>query len=248
MPKGGHVIWFKELFGFEEGNSYSKNQAHFRMEDDEILVCELSPFPRQHVGQFETPSVKELRERLLCSDRGAASTSGLRFEHLAAPVGVVPLIMDPVNTGAVFQAASQFNCLEMTGPGVTPRQGVAIYATDPTQGPKCALACPAATVHRNYLCHGGKGQGETQIDCLAEVGAVVGNEGETYWKMQNGYSLPASTSAMGKLGARLRSEEGLAEAAEVALRVGVHWDAQVRSHSERVETPRRTARSISHRT
>ena len=35
--------------------------------------------------------------------------------------------------GAVFQAASQFNALEMTGPGVSPRQGIAIYATDPTQ-------------------------------------------------------------------------------------------------------------------
>ena len=59
---------------------------------------------------------------------------GPRFRHLATPVGVEPLILDPANAGAVFQAASQFNALEMTGPGVSPRRGVAIYINDPTQG------------------------------------------------------------------------------------------------------------------
>ena len=223
MPKGGHANWFRELFGFEEGNSYSKNQAHFRMDGD-TLVCKTSPYPRQHVGTFETPSVHELRERCAaaaCS--GDVTSAGLRFEHLAAPAGVVPLIMDPSNAGAVFQAASQFNALEMTGPGVSPRQGIAIYANDPTQGPKCALACPAATVYRNYLV-GGKGQGGTQIDCLADVGSVLGNDKEQYWTMQNGYCLPSSPAAMQELASRLRSEDGLAAAAVAALRVGVHWD------------------------
>ena len=59
---------------------------------------------------------------------------GPRFRHLATPVGVEPLILDPANAGAVFQAASQFNALEMTGPGVSPRRGIAIYINDPTQG------------------------------------------------------------------------------------------------------------------
>ena len=65
MPKGGHVNWFRELFGFEEGNSYSKNQAHFRMEGD-VLCCDTAPQAearRQHVGPWSTPSVAELRER-----------------------------------------------------------------------------------------------------------------------------------------------------------------------------------------
>ena len=59
---------------------------------------------------------------------------GPRFRHLATPVGVEPLILDPANAGAVFQAASQFNALEMTGPGVSPRRGIAIYINDSTQG------------------------------------------------------------------------------------------------------------------
>jgi hypothetical protein len=228
MPKGGHVNWFRELFGFEEGNSYSKAQAHFQM-DGEVLVCESAPTAaakRMHVGPWSTPSVAELRERT-SGDAGSHGLGGLKFEHVATPVGVVPLIASADNAGAVFQAASQFNALEMTGPGVTPRQGIAIYATDPTQGPKCALACPAGTVFRNYLV-GGVGQGKDQIDLLADVGAVVGNVGEKMWKMTNGYALPASPSSMGELGRRLTADPHLAAAAETVLRVGVMWDTQVR--------------------
>ena len=119
----------------------------------DVLVCETSRHPRQHVGPFETPQLGELCERLSTAvGADVGSLGSLKFTNLASPVGVVPLIMDPRNAGAVFQAASQFNALEMVGPGVSPRQGVASYAADPTQGPKCAMACPAGTVYRNYLC------------------------------------------------------------------------------------------------
>lgn len=123
--------------------------------------------------------------------------------------------------------ASQFNCLEMTGPAVTPARGIAIYFNDPTQGPKCALACPAGTVFRNYLCQGGKGQDETQIDCLADVAVAVDNAKHQFWKMSNGYALPLSSNAMAKLNKRFNAQEGLIETAEAALRVGVHWDTSV---------------------
>ena len=123
--------------------------------------------------------------------------------------------------------ASQFNCLEMTGPAVAPVEGIAIYANDPTQGPKCALACPAGTVFRNYLCQDGKGQHETQIDCLADVAAVVDNEKHQFWFMFNGYALPTSSSAMSKLSKLFNAQEGLEDAAKAALRIGVHWDTSV---------------------
>ena len=117
----------------------------------------------------------------------------------------------------------------MVGPGVSPRQEIAIYATDPTQSPKCALLCPAGTVFRNYLVNDGKGQGDTQVDTLTDMGAVVGNQqGGAIWKMQNGYALPSSNTTMGALGARLHADSELAAAAEAALRVGVMWDTQVK--------------------
>ena len=227
MPK---PAWFRELYGFEEGPSYSENQAKFSMDGD-FLVCETSAFPRQYVGPFETPTLAELRSRV--AEAGNASPDvGLKFSNLAMSEGVVPLILDPGNAGAVFQAASQFNCLEMTGPAVTPARGIAIYFNDPTQGPKCALSCPAGTVFRNYLCQNGKGQGEEQIDCLADVATVVDNAKHQFWRMSNGYALPGSTTAMAKLSKRFNSQEGLIDAAEAALRVGVHWETSVAPPAE----------------
>jgi hypothetical protein len=77
------------------------------------------------VGRWSTPSLAELRAEL-----GDGETGGLRFKHLPCPTGVEPLILGERNAGAVFQAASQFNALEMVGPGVSPRRGIAIYSND----------------------------------------------------------------------------------------------------------------------
>ena len=227
MPRGASSTrWFEELFGFREGGSYRENRAHFRM-DGEVLCVDGAPKYKQHfVGRWSTPSLAELRAELTRSPEG-----GLRFKHLPTPTGVEPLILNPENAGAVFQAASQFNALEMVGPGVSPRQGIACYSNDPTQGPKCALACPGGTVFRNYLV-GGAGQGDTQIDLLGDVGRVLGNTDERYWTMQNGYAMPV---AMRDLAQTLEASPRLIEEAEAALRVGVHWDTQARPpHTHRV--------------
>uniref|UniRef100_A0A7S3AFC1 Macro domain-containing protein n=1 Tax=Haptolina ericina TaxID=156174 RepID=A0A7S3AFC1_9EUKA len=231
MGKGGSTKWFHDLYGFDEGPSFSKNRAMFRMDGD-TLICPSSPFPHQHVGPFSMPSVAELRDEVAAS-AALLSSGGLHFSHMAAPTGVQSIILDPANAGAVFQAASQFNCLEMVGPGVSPRQGIACYALDPTQGPKCALACPAGTIFRNYLWNG-EGQGVQQIDTLSDVGLVLGNTGQL-WQMQNGYALPTAPSSLSKLNAKLLASPELAAAAEAAVRVGVHWDTQAKPpHTHRV--------------
>ena len=102
-------VWFETLFGFREGSSFAKNRAAFSISPDGFLICNSAPeqSKRMYVGPFETPSLGELRER----SRSCASGDGLRFRHLADPVGVTALIADPANAGAVFMAASQFNCL-----------------------------------------------------------------------------------------------------------------------------------------
>jgi len=172
------MAWFQDTFGFKENRSYQQNRSMFRMEGD-VLVCDTAPpaARRQHVGPFTTPSVAELRadlpeEMVNPQIKKEHALGSLSFCHIGD--NVTSLICDERNADSVFQAASQFNCLEMVGPGVTPRQGITGYAGDPTQGPKCALACPAGTVYRNYLCQGGKGQGDIQIDCLEDVANVFG--------------------------------------------------------------------------
>jgi hypothetical protein len=79
---------------------------------------------------------------------------------------------EAVNAGALFQVASQFNMLEMTGPGIRPEDGVTRYEHDRTQGPACAIAAGAVTIFRNYFAPVGDrlGQSEThQLDGLERV-------------------------------------------------------------------------------
>jgi hypothetical protein len=80
----------------------------------------------------------------------------------------------------------------MTGPDVTPEDGVTRYVHDHTQGPACALAAAAATVYRNYFVPIGGHVGQSrdrQIDCLSDLGAELGNETNDLWEMRNGYAL-----------------------------------------------------------
>ena len=93
-------------------------------------------------------------------------TSGLKFSNV---IGSVKTYIQN-RPGAVFQVASQFNCLEMVGPAVTPNHGITQYVLDKTQGPACALACPGGTLFRNYFVNGsGQGTGGAQINTLSSV-------------------------------------------------------------------------------
>ena len=97
---------------------------------------------RRSINSISWAAGRRRRLAELRAELGDGETGGLRFKHLPTPTGVEPLILDERNAGAVFQAASQFNALEMVGPGVSPRQGIACYSNDPTQGPKCASGVP----------------------------------------------------------------------------------------------------------
>ena len=154
----------------------------------------------------------------------------LRLREVVADVA--RLHADPDNAGAVFQVASQFNLLEMVGPSVTPDQGIAGYAFDHTQGPACAMACAAGTIYRNYLVpFGGQNEGgqigqsaAKQLDMLADLGAVLGNETGDLWQMRNGYALPQS-GGLQKVAQRIAAGDRATLRGRV--RVGVQGDTQV---------------------
>jgi hypothetical protein len=232
--------WFRELFGFDESDNWDENVQHFRMERD-TLVCDSAPgsYKRQLVGAFECKSLTDLRNDLLAKrqivEQLLPKVGGLSFTHLAAPGGVGPLLRDPNNARAIFQVASQFNCLEMKDPTISPKDGIAIYTNDKTQGPACALVCPAATVYRNYLVEhdGNTGQYPTQIDNLSGVGQIVKNDTNKYWTMNNGYALPTSSSKFAELARRFTTETNLAKEAEDALRVGIHWGTSLNPRHNR---------------
>ena len=239
--------WFKTTFGCREPKQYEKVQDAFRVEkNDATGDITLHSIPSNEttgsqprsffVGRFDTPSVGELRERRQSTsdnnNEQCLQSHGLAFRHSVADVGM----LHRQYPGAVFQAASQFNCLEMISPHDTPDQGITGYIFDNTQGPTCALACPAATLYRNYFVNG-NGQGGArgrQIDLLEDVGQTLGNTlassnatSTKYWNMQNGYALPINDHSMADVKAVINAGEVDVQAAKDMLRVGVHWSTSV---------------------
>ena len=137
----GKQDWFNQQFGFAENDlsGFREVQKNFKLDQSKKILTHIAN-NRTLCGKFQTPSVKELLEE---NARRPASKKrrGITFENIVGDV--TELHLDQYNDGAVFQVASQFNCLEMVGPDVTPEDGVTIYSEDETKGPKCATACPA---------------------------------------------------------------------------------------------------------
>ena len=135
--------WFERLTGFRE-ESYEATRAKLRVEGGRLHSLVNGKF--YGVGEFELASLRTLRER-------AASVTGMsgRLKVSVVTGDVREMHQAPEYAGAIVQVASQFNALEMTGPSVSPEQGVTRYVHDRTQGPACAIAAAAATIYRNYF-------------------------------------------------------------------------------------------------
>jgi len=216
------VTWFERLTGFAEE---APDKVRAKLSVDGRTLKSLVNGSVWTCGELETPSLAELRERV----RACGSKAGqISLREIVA--NVQALHADPSNAGALFQVASQFNLLEMVSPNVTPEQGVGIYEHDYTQGPACAIAAGAGTIYRNYfaLVNGRTGQSaDNQIDCLADVGAAMGNSAGQLWKMENGYALAARDGLL-EISKRLRAAgERETDQLRQKLRIGIHWDTQV---------------------
>lgn len=154
-------------------------------------------------GRFETPSIGELRQRVASSGQGAGQARLWVFDG-ASPATDIGSLQATSGDNALFQVASQFNCLEAPGPFVTP---VAHYLSDPTQGPRAAISAFPATLLRHYAAPGADGQrfaqttDRPQIDLLADaLGPGI---------VRNGYF----------------EGEGIANPAAVVETLGTHFDA-----------------------
>lgn len=217
--------WFEQITGFPE-TDYETTRARLRVVNGSLInERDGTGHP---VGTLDLPTLGELRARAA----GIRLTGSLGLSTVRTGAG--ELHADPDNRHATVQVASQFNLLEMVGPGVTPEDGVTRYAYDPTQGPACAIAAGAGTIWRNYLVPVGGRTGQTeevQIDTLADLAGVIARDmgvaqGDL-WRMRNGYALP-DAEMLERIGAHL---SGLDEAGQdrlrELLRVGVHRDVGV---------------------
>jgi hypothetical protein len=215
--------WFEKLTGFQE-MEYAETRAQFEISGQHLISR--ANGRRYAIGELELPSLNELRLR----GADVRVPGRLKVRNLAGDVRRLHANVEFEH--ALFQVASQFNLLEMTGPSVTPEDGVTRYQSDRTQGPACAIAAGAATVYRNYFAPVGDSIGQTsrhQIDALSDLrdalAARLASPKDTLWTMENGYAL-ASRESLKAINTVLRDETE-AEALKGLLRIGIHWDVEV---------------------
>ncbi len=218
--------WFETLTGLRE-SSYKDTQSKLAVEGGRLISNVNGR--NWAIGEFQMVSLAELRARAAqCNPpRGNPRVSLLQGD-------VRQLHTDPAYAGALFQVALQFNALEMTGPNITPEDGVTRYVHDHTQGPACALAAAPATIYRNYFApvQGGVGQTRTrQLDVLADVGralsAKLSRPVSELWTMRNGYALCSAPGlrAISVWLAAADAEE--VDALRGRLSIGLHRDVEV---------------------
>jgi hypothetical protein len=132
------------------------------------------------------------------------------------------------NAGATFQVASQFNLLEMVSPHLMPEDGVGIYEDDRTQGPACGISAGAGTIYRNYFVRVNGGQThDNQIDCLAGIGSLLGNDENRLWEMKNGYALATAVGLQEITDYLKHCGEAKRDELRQQLRVGIQGNTQV---------------------
>jgi len=212
-------MWFEKLMGFTE-TSHENVQNKIRVKGNE-LISNIN----KRSYQFGKLDVWELRGML----------TSLIFDYYPETLKVSQIIgdvqqlhCDVENNNALFQVASQFNLLEMSGPHKTPEDGVDIYSYDYTQGPACAVACGAGTIYRNYFTpvNGKIGQTkDNQINCLELIEKAMNLSSP--WKMVNGYAL-LTIEDLNEINIYLSAlTYSKRELLKAKLQVGIQWNTQV---------------------
>lgn len=216
--------WFEKLTGFQELD-YGSTQQRLTVDGDQLVST--ASDKRYGVGTLTLTPLSELRERVNLPN-GERNT----VQCIAADVGELHIL--PEYSRALFQVASQFNLLEMTGPNITPEEGVARYAFDHTQGPTCAIAAGAATIYRNYLVPVDGQTGQTrdrQLDGLADVGTALATQLDRpvteLWTMRNGYALCTPTGLQTIDGLIAHGDEAFRDTLRSKLAIGLHRNVEV---------------------
>jgi hypothetical protein len=218
--------WFERITGFAEAD-YASTQARLAVEGNSLVSRHDGR--RHRFGQLELVTLRTLRAR-----RAPVPSAGRRSTVRCLAGDARELHAQPEFAGATFQVASQFNLLEMIGPGVTPECGVTGYIHDKTQGPACAIAAGAGTIYRNYLVPVGGGIGQThqrEIDTLALLGDAfaqrLGWPLASLWTLRNGYALCKPDGLAAICRHLQRADDVELDHLRGLLAVGVHRDVAV---------------------
>lgn len=258
------MTWYEQLFGLQEAKDFRTAQKNFKFDEKDGVLTSTANGKSYAVGRFETASLHDLRMKgiqALATYNGSAKT-GFAYSHIAQGDILSEHAKYP---GALFQAASQFNCLEFPSDSVVPEDGVTNYMYDGTQGPACSLACAAGTVVRNYFVNvpqlaSGEPEGDDDIsldelgqraDCqinnLQQLETALCNDKEHYFSVRNGYTFSRNRDSLHRLGSIIQSsKEGKVttdqgrysyEDLKGLLKIGVHSDVGVTFSDRYIPAP-----------
>jgi hypothetical protein len=220
--------WFSQLFGFEEEN-YNLTQLNFNLisqiapSGKNLLILKSKINKREFpIGNFSTPSLEELRKEVLTN---YLPTNKSTAKHIVVN-DILQMHGLSENNGAMFQVASQFNCLEFISSEVKPEDGITMYQWDNTQGPACSIACASATIYRNYFTpiidkYNKINYGQTndrQINNLEDVLKLLESD---YITVKNGYTFSSEEKLL-LLNNKLINDYNLRDNIIKRVRIGIH--------------------------
>lgn len=171
-------------------------------------------------GRFETPTLGALRRRAAeARARSGAPEASLRFWVLdgASPATDIGALQGSAPPGALFQVASQFNCLEAPGACMV---DVADYFHDPTQGPRASISAFPGTLLRHYAAPGEGGARFVQREGGPQLNLLEAACAEGVARVVSGYLTSANIADPTRFAEALTSRFD-------ELRVGVHDEVEV---------------------
>ena len=114
-------MWFEKLMGFKE-ISYENVQENIKIKGN-FLISKVNGKSYQF-GKLEIPTLKNLQNQINIKD----FEGKIQVNEMVGNVREFHCLQE--NSNALFQAASQFNLLEMVSPEIIPEKGVGIYEND----------------------------------------------------------------------------------------------------------------------
>jgi hypothetical protein len=167
-------------------------------------------------GRFEPASIGVLRARGAERARGRSGRLRLWVLDGINPTTDIGSLQGHADGDTLFQVASQFNCLEASGPWVRPVQS---YFNDPTQGPRASISAFAGTLLRHYRAPGELGDRFVQVNDGRQIELLADVCSPELATVRNGYLLAADVTNP-KVFAQVL------EARFEEIRVGVHDDLE----------------------
>jgi len=223
--------WFEKITGFKE-KDYDQVHNNITVTGQNLLSKVNQK--KYSIGSFECLSLKDLRDKTLNQLRMKEKST---FSIIKGDVKT--LLNSTTNHDSIFQVASQFNCLEMINPEISPEHGITCYEWDRTQGPACSVAAGAPTIYRNYFIPIDKDLGQTttrQINNLdsftTKLAEDMGCNTFDLWTLKNGYVIAGET-ALKQIDTHLSNfNENDLDQYRQLLKIGIHWNVQITTSLE----------------